>query len=109
MTGLKATSMPKAPALTSSATLTVCLAHIADLLGTISGEPGTSPLAADHGVRFTLGQVAAFPAISPARLLGYLDDVRSDTKAFFQGLQLRDLDGAPEPPPGELVQPGVEC
>lgn len=48
--------------------------------------------AADHGVRFTLGQVAAFPAIFPELLLGYLEDVRSDTKTFLQELQLQDLD-----------------
>lgn len=48
--------------------------------------------AADHGVRFTLEQVAAFPMLSPELLLGYLDDVRHDTKAFLREFQLQDLD-----------------
>jgi hypothetical protein len=47
---------------------------------------------ADHGVRFTLEQVAAFPALSPEMLLGYIKDVRSETQAFLQELQLQDLD-----------------
>jgi hypothetical protein len=46
----------------------------------------------DHGVRFTFEQVAAFPAISPELLLGYLYEVRRDTKAFLREFQLQDLD-----------------
>jgi hypothetical protein len=48
--------------------------------------------AADHGVRFTLEQVAAFPAISPELLSGYLEDVRRETRTFLQEFQLQDLD-----------------
>ena len=48
--------------------------------------------AADHGVRFTLDQVAAFPVISPELLLGYLDEVRRDTQVFLREFQLQDLD-----------------
>jgi hypothetical protein len=48
--------------------------------------------AADHGVRFTLEQVAAFPVIAPELLWGYLDDVRNDTKIFLQAFQPQDLD-----------------
>jgi hypothetical protein len=51
--------------------------------------------AADHGVRFTLEQVAAFPVISPALLAGYLDAVRRETQGFLQALQLHDLDVVP--------------
>jgi hypothetical protein len=51
--------------------------------------------AADHGVRFTLAQVAAFPLLSPALLGGYLAEVRSETQAFLQDLQLQDLDVVP--------------
>jgi hypothetical protein len=48
--------------------------------------------AADHGVRFTLEQVAAFPTISPEMLVGYLNEVRRETRAFLQELQEQDLD-----------------
>ena len=51
--------------------------------------------ASDHGVLFTLEQVEAFPTISPEMLLGYLDDVKQDTKAFLQDLQSENLDMVP--------------
>ena len=49
----------------------------------------------DHGVRFTLEQVATFPVISLDLLQGYLGDVRADTKAFIQAFRLSDLDIVP--------------
>jgi hypothetical protein len=48
--------------------------------------------AADHGVRFTLEQVAAFPTLSPELLQGYIEDVRRETQAFLPAFQLQDLD-----------------
>jgi hypothetical protein len=48
--------------------------------------------ATDHGVRFTLEQVAAFPMLSPELLRGYIEDVRRETQAFLQEVQLQDLD-----------------
>jgi hypothetical protein len=51
--------------------------------------------AADHGVRYSLAQVAAFPVISPELLCGYLEDVRGDTRAFLQEFQLQELDVVP--------------
>ena len=64
--------------------------------------------ATDHGVRFTLEQVAAFPAISPELLSGYLNDVRQETRTFIQDLKLRTwtlyLAGLPSLPIFHLVR-----
>jgi hypothetical protein len=51
--------------------------------------------AADHGVRFTLEQVAVFPAIAPELLSGYINGVSNATKAFLRAFQLEDLDMVP--------------
>lgn len=51
--------------------------------------------ASDNGLRFTLEQVSAFSAISPEILLGYLNDVKEDTKLFLQDFQAENLDIVP--------------
>jgi hypothetical protein len=48
--------------------------------------------ATDHGVRYTLAQVAAFPPLSPQLLGGYLAEVRSETQVFLREVQVYDFD-----------------
>jgi DinB superfamily len=43
--------------------------------------------ASDHGVGFTVEQLAAFPVVSRALLCGYLDVVKQDARAFLQDFQ----------------------
>ena len=58
--------------------------------------------ATDHGVRYTLAQVATFPPLAPEMLVGYLADVRRETQAFLREFQLQALEvvsgRAPFPP-----------
>ena len=49
----------------------------------------------DHGVGFTLEQVARFPALSLEDLLGYVHEVHRETAGFVQQLQATDLDVVP--------------
>lgn len=63
--------------------------------------------ASDTGLRFTLAQVAAFPALSLELLSGYMAEVRRETRAYLQQIQAQDLDivpgwfaFAPQTPPG---------
>ena len=51
--------------------------------------------AVDHGVGFTLEQVARFPALTLEELLGYVHDVHRETTAFVQHVQATDLDLVP--------------
>lgn len=51
--------------------------------------------ASDTGLRFTVEQVAAFPAISLDLLSGYMAEVRRETSAYLQQLQGQDLDIVP--------------
>jgi hypothetical protein len=51
--------------------------------------------ASEHGVGFTLEQLAAFPAISQELLVGYLAAVQDDTRAFLQACQTEELDVVP--------------
>ena len=62
--------------------------------------------ASDHGVRFTLEELAAFPVVSSEMLLGYLNDVQQDTRVFLQGLQPKDLDIVPGRAPFSPDIPG---
>jgi hypothetical protein len=51
--------------------------------------------ASDTGLRFTLAQVAAFPAISLDMLSRYMAEVRRETRAYLQQVQVQDLDVVP--------------
>ena len=51
--------------------------------------------ASDHGVGFTLEQLAAFPPISRELLVGYLAAVQHDTRAFLHAFQPEELDVVP--------------
>ena len=51
--------------------------------------------ASDHGVGFTLEQLAAFPPISRELLVGYLAAVKHETRAFLQACQTEELDVVP--------------
>jgi DinB superfamily len=51
--------------------------------------------ASDTGLRFTLEQVAAFPALALDMLSGYMPEVRRETRAYLQQLQVQDLDVVP--------------
>jgi hypothetical protein len=70
--------------------------HRSEDLGVRQGwdkQCGLAPT--DHGVGFTLEQLAAFPALSRELLLGYFDAVKKDTRAFLQDFQLQELDVVP--------------
>jgi uncharacterized damage-inducible protein DinB len=49
----------------------------------------------DHGVGFTLEQVAHFPALTLAELLDYVHEVHRETTEFVQQLHATDLDVVP--------------
>ena len=49
----------------------------------------------DHGVGFTLDQVANFPTMPLDDLLGYFHEVRGATQGFIRELQPGDLDVVP--------------
>ena len=49
----------------------------------------------DHGVNYTLEQVAAFPAITKEQLQEYFDSVREGTLEYLRGLSDDDFDEVP--------------
>ena len=49
----------------------------------------------DHGVNYTLEQVAAFPAITKEQLQQYFDSVREGTLEYLRGLSDDDFDEVP--------------
>ena len=51
---------------------------------------------ADHGVNYTLEQVAALPPITKDDLQQYFDAVRAETLAFVRSLNNDDFDAVPE-------------
>ena len=50
----------------------------------------------DHGVSYTLEQVAALAPITKEQLKGYFDSVREETLPFLRGLEDADFDTVPE-------------
>ncbi len=56
-----------------------------------TGIPG-----ADHGVNYTLEQVAALPPITKDDLQQYFDAIRTETLAYVRSLNDEDFDAVPE-------------
>lgn len=54
---------------------------------------------ADHGVNYTLEQVAAFPPIAKEQLKDYFDAVREETLPYLRGLGDDDFDVVPDRTP----------
>ena len=54
---------------------------------------------ADHGVNYTLEQVAAFPSITKEQLQQYFDSVREETLPYLRGLGADDFDEVPDRTP----------
>ncbi len=50
----------------------------------------------DHGVNYTLEQVAAFPPVSKDMLKDYMDAVRAETLPYVRSLSDADFDVVPE-------------